>query len=255
MNWQERLNEHEETAPQDTWEEIRQSLELDRSGLREKLLALESEPPAAAWSGIRESLELRSTPVPRLAPFFRRHAATAGIAASLLLVVSVYLGSSDDIISSTASVASSVRPATSQATPSSPLNQHIDATNAPRPDIATGTAEDKPNPAWSSNNTKPQPTASIRPTNERTTQNRTSRGSNYIEICDEKGECDRLTYKLESWAPCLHASCSDAEVMGAERARRIDEWRAKLEQSTYIPAAGHFFDIGEMARFLQTEEY
>lgn len=253
MNWQERLNEHEETAPQDTWEELRQSLELDRSGLREKMLALESEPPATVWSGIRESLEPRSTPLPRLIPFFRRHAATAGIAASLLLVIYVYQRSSNNITSATASVAPGVGPI-NQTRPSAPENRHIDAATETRPDVTTGTAEVKPNPAWSSAGPKNPSPAGIRSAHGRTTQNRSSRGSNYIEICDEKGECDRLTYKLETWVPCLNASCSDAEGMRAEKARKIEAWRTKLEHSTYVPAAGHFFDIGEMAQLLQSED-
>ena len=252
MNWQERLNEHEETAPENTWDDLRQSLELDRSGLREKMLALESEPPATAWSRIRESLEPRSTPVLRLIPFFRRHAVTAGIAASLLLVIFVYRNASDDLPSASTTAATGIS-SIIQTAPEDQTIKPADQSPTPPEDHSAGSALARSNPAWSSTDPKTKSPVSIRSAVS-TNQHRPSRGSNYIEICDEKGECDRLTYKLETWAPCLNTSCTDAEGMRAEKARKIQAWRAKLEHSTYIPAAGHFFDIGEMAQLLQSEE-
>jgi hypothetical protein len=254
MNWQDRLKELEEDAPKEGWDNIRESLELDHSGLRKKLLHLESEPPAEAWSGIRKSLQVpRWRPIPRIIPFFRKHAASAAIAASLLLVVYVYLGSADRNPPLAAGLATGMGSALQRKTvdqhESIPLSSQTTAAgNAP------GSSEAGTGRPWPSARSVAQP-AVIQHSLEN--EGKTSayvKGANYIEICDQRGECDRLTYKLEAWAPCLNTSCTDANGGAAERARLIEAWRARLEQSSYVPAAGHFFDIGEMAQLLQTAE-
>lgn len=247
MNWQERLNEHEETPPQDGWKNIRQALEPEIGGLRKKMLSLEAEPPADGWDRIRRSLPPRRIPAARLIPMFRRHAVTAGIAASLLLVVYVYLGSSENIPPSSAALAPALQipPAGSP----KPFNSPTPQQKADRT-ASTPSTDARPEPAGAAG----LRSAEIRkhPAGKQRKGNR--QDANYIELCDRTGECDRLTYKLEEWAACLHASCPDADGKRAERARRIETWRSRLEQSTYVPAAGHFFDIGEMATLLQSAE-
>lgn len=253
MNWQERLNAHEEAPPQDGWPELKESLELDRSGLREKMLALESAPPLEAWPRIQKSLTYELKPVPRIIPFLRRHAGTAGIAASLLLVVYFYSGSSENIDPSALGLATGISstpptptiktpetpPSPSQATPPESTmssQEAITARHLSKSFALRGSGRRERPSAYISNNVA------------------YTTGENYIEICNQEGLCDRLTYKLEDWAPCLNATSNDALEIGAEKIKRIEAWRARLEQGSYIPAAGHFFDIGEMAQFLQSAD-
>jgi hypothetical protein len=249
MNWQERLNEHEEIPPQDGWQHIRQTLEPEPGGLRKKMLAFEAEPPVDGWDRILRSISQRRIPSARLIPMFRRYAVTAGIAASLLLVVYVYLGSSDDLTNISAGLAPVVRkPSTTSpkvvAPPAkTPPQPTMPIASAPLPDAMPDLAQ-----------TTRQRPRSFKGRTDRSQQKTIPQDANYIELCDRTGECDRLTYKLEDWAACLHASCRDADGKRAKRARKIEAWRSRLEQSTYVPAAGHFFDIGEMAALLQSGE-
>ena len=253
MNWQERLNEHEETAPQDGWAQLQQNLELDSSGLREKMLALESEPPATAWPGIRKSLEPRMSSTARLLPFFRRHATTAAIAASLVLVFFIYRGALGDMPPVAIGGAAGIQSAIHEK-PANPAKEHIQPDPANLADNTTGTSLKNPDLTWSAAKPEIQTPAYKKSAHRKAKPTTITQGANYIEICGEKAECDRLTYKLEDWAPCLNATCSDARGLQIEKARRIEAWRAKMEQSTYVPAAGHFFDIGEMAMLLQSAE-
>lgn len=253
MNWQERLNDFEESTPQDGWNNLREALELDRSGLREKLQAMEYEPPAAAWNHIRESLTSSPTKSARVIPLFRRHAATAGIAASLLLVIYIYLGSSGGTnprsVGLATGIGKNLHKKPSENTRNIYPHQSIQAEQTPATDPKVdhhNSAGIEPFKATSAFASKPTP----RPGHPSTI----STGENYIELCDRKGVCDRLTYKLEDWASCMHTACNGNDGIAADRARKIEAWRARLEQSTYVPAAGHFFDIGEMATLLQAEE-
>ena len=253
MNWQERLNQFEESAPQDGWNNLQEALELDQSGLREKLLAMEFEPPATSWNNIRESLISSQPKSARIIPFFRRHAATAGIAASLLLVIYIYLGSGGDITPGSVGLSTGMgknlhqKPSekTGKIDPGQSTQAELPPATDPEIDHHNSVGIEHFKAAFATaGKSAPRPGH----------QKNISTGENYIELCDEKGACDRLTYKLEDWASCMHASCIGNDAVATEKARKIKAWRVRLEQSTYVPAAGHFFDIGEMAAILQTAE-
>lgn len=253
MNWQERLKAHEEDTPQEGWAQLKEALELDRSGLREKMLTLESEPPSDVWPRIQKSLTYELKSVPRIIPFLRRHATTAGIAASLLLVVYFYSGSSENINPSDLELAtaiSSAHPTPAIKTPETP----------PAPSSATQPENKMISKDVFTGSRVPtshaQPRSGRRPRTSADISNNVAypAGENYIEICNQEGQCDRLTYKLEDWVPCLNAASHDAQEIRTEKTKQIEAWRARLEQSSYIPAAGHFFDITEMAQFLQSAD-
>lgn len=253
MNWQERLNQFEESTPQDGWNNLQEALELDRSGLREKLQAMEYEPPATSWNNIRESLIFSQPKSARIIPFFRRHAATAGIAASLLLVIYIYLGSGGDINSGSVGLATGMGNTLHKKASENTSNVDPDQSTQAEQTPATDPEVDHQDSGGIKRFTASSATTS-KPTPQPGHREKIITGENYIELCDRKGVCDRLTYKLEDWASCLHAACIGNDAIAADRARKIEGWRVRLEQSTYVPAAGHFFDIGEMATLLQAEE-
>lgn len=256
MNWQERLNEHEENAPGDGWENLRDTLELDHSGLREKMLALEHNPPENVWPGIQQSLssEMPRKALPRLIPFLRKHAASISIAASLILVIYIYRGSTGNINPDKLGLANEME----AALPSPAFKKP-----APNPSV-TGIEEHilekESGPIGTIDSTRMVSRTHLTYTGHpRSSRPKTSTGTlagdrNYIEICNQQGQCNRLTYKLEDWASCMNEACSGSPGMSAERIRQIEAWKARLEQSSFIPAAGHFFDIGEMAMMLHAAE-
>ena len=252
MNWQERLNAHEENAPQDGWDNLRESLELDHSGFRQKMLALESEAPADAWPRIQRSLrtEMSLTFVSRIIPLFRKHAVTAGIAASLMLVLFIYQGTSENNTPATLGLATEIGSKLSTPGATTPvINPSVLETD----DRVIATASDTTYSKNAATASRTHPRPMILPKSFPNELNMVplQADKNYIEICNQQGQCSRLTYKLEEWASCIDAACPESQGTRAERNRKIEAWRARLEQSSYIHAAGHFFDIGEMAELLQ----
>ncbi|NDC77043.1 MAG: hypothetical protein EBZ67_04105, partial [Chitinophagia bacterium] len=60
--------------------------------------------------------------------------------------------------------------------------------------------------------------------------------------------CNRINYKLEVMAKCLHTRGDKAGTDPCNR--ELQEWVDRMEHSAYVPAPGHFFDIVELAASL-----
>lgn len=257
MSWHKHLNELEEEVPKGAWDVIRNALALKQSNLQEKLQALESEPPPEAWISIRSALsnpkEIASESVPRMYRLIRRHAVSAAIAASLAAAVWVYQYDPTTNQQAYTSISASIRPNVARTT--IPRPPKANAPDAARPTTMSATTPAlKPGVPSTISNSVVTSLATTRLPKKTAGVLLPSSPGNYIDICDPKGKCDRLTYKLEDFAASLQspASLDTDDASSTSRHQRIDAWREKLGNSSYIPAAGHFFDILEMAAFLQT---
>ncbi len=262
MKWQQRLNEHEVAPHPQLWDALKDRMALQDSGMRRKMLDMEVPPPAHSWNDIRQQLAKEAphteTPrIPLIRQISRRYVSAAAMTASVILLTVLFIressSNSDKSPALTAAMKSPLRDIQlpSDPTPSSP------GTATPPETDKESTALSNPTlpPVPATIPTSSHSSASKRNISNPRTLVQIEPDNNYIRICGRPAECDRLTYKLEEWAPCIHEST--AKGQGAleltEEERRIESWRKNLEQSDYIPAAGHFLDILEMVSMLNRE--
>lgn len=264
MKWQERLNEHEERPRPEVWASLKDRMEVQNSDLAGKVLDLELTPPAGAWSEIRKRLSEEENKTQTNQPGIirrigRRYIPAAAMVASVVLLTTIYVRESQKRPDQSAKLAASIHVPISdmQKTEPAPTEPVVPA-EAPKNKTANSPPIALQSPKY----------ASVRKTNRNYISNGgrlhdhhekkqllIERGINYIQICGNSTQCDRLTYKLEEFAPCIHEAADrrHASKPATEKERRIDDWRRKLQQSDYVPAAGHFLDILEMASMLSRE--
>jgi hypothetical protein len=263
MKWQQRLNEHEVPPHPQVWDALKDRMALQNSSIPGKMHEMEVPPPADAWNEIRMRLTEDATSaekarIPLIRRISRRYASAAAMVASIILVTILYLRESTIKSDRSPAINAAMTPpieesgrlSSAETKDQTGSNEQIDAVSEKAtlpgqslPAVSDHYQTSSHASASKVNTPKFRNTVQIEP------------GSNYIRICGSTGDCDRLTYKLEEWAPCIHESSAQslAGQVLTEEVRRIESWRRNLEQSDYIPAAGHFLDILDMVSMLNGE--
>lgn len=233
MEWQKRLYEHEQDPPADLWPHLSERLHNGRGRLAGRFADLEAAPPEDAWSAISKTVAINDTKGNGILRRLVGWTVPAAAACLAYLAIRFFAPvSPSGPVPSAAAALSRVGKSKKPQEPSDP-GQKV-TRNLVVPPVRESVEE--PTPAV-------KVTAMARPAAG-------SRDANYIEVCDSSRlVCNRINYKLEGMAECLHAKGSLAGSGPCNR--ELQEWVDRMEHSNYVPAPGHFFDIVELAASLQ----
>lgn len=236
MEWQKRLYEYEQAPEPDQWPALSEHLHPGAGRLAGRLSDMEAAPPEDVWPAIAQAIAPPARQATGLLRRIRGYAVPAAAACLAFLALRISLHTSADDTRPTVATAIVRAPLLKEAPavpPSPPAVQHSSAaagstnTNGPkknRPPVSASAGRHLPDP----------------------------RDANYLEVCDPRGlVCNRINYKLEGMAECLHARTAVAASEPCNR--ELKEWVDRMEHSSYVPAPGHFFDIVELAASLREE--
>jgi hypothetical protein len=282
MQWQKRIYQHEESPPPDIWEEIRKQVEAEPIQLGQAIYDHSEPPPPELWETIHSVLSTEHNrnvvPLPKVSAFgwIRSHAA-AIISIGVLLTALVYLLTNTDYrfnpeklatgVSYTDSPSPTVEPGSAPATnQESPAIAEDTGGNSDEKPAITATVPEQTESAQAvkspvSGGPESHPPASAEKQTQRTEYIPgplrpgagliSYRDGNYIVVERPDGTEERVSYKLEEMVRVANAT--DKLKTKQYWNRQIREWQAKMDQSSVIPSASNFFDIAELARFLNEQ--
>lgn len=234
MEWKKDLYHYQETPPPQIWEQVSAELDTDVPAIREALFDHAEEPPAGVWSSICRELDREIEKAPVI--WYRRpvYAGAAAAALAAIVFLSTYLNNEKGVDLSASVYKPAVESLKQQ--PSRVPGETAPAVNGPTPlSVAPAPFEQPISPV----------TQTSLPPDGRDLATYSLRDAqvdrNYIYFTTSSGELKRTNYKFERMI-------ADMKKQDSEKMR---EWREKLAASAFIPTAGNFFDIAEMARLLE----
>lgn len=271
MQWQKELYQYQEIPPPHCWQEVQQQLGEEPIALGALLHEASENPPALIWNAIERDIRQSKQQAPATIRSFRRPylsyaAAVAGLVlfGSILLYVANQRSATIDVKDLAAGIslsdsqkqqkeadtAPSQSPASTEApaqTAELPPVQEKAAENAGKEAIAPQTlaASNQPDAKIHAEN-PPSPGTALGDTKIVYTD------GNYIQLVKPDGEVTRVSYKLAGMVKSMQGKKAET----AEQRKwmsTIDQWKAKLEQSSYAPAASNFFDIAGMLEVMEAE--
>lgn len=230
MEWQKRLYEHEQDPPADLWPHLSERLHNGRGSLTGRFADLEAAPPEDAWAAISKTARINDAKGNGLLRRLVGWTVPAAAACLAYLAIRVFAPASPAGVAPAAALSRVPKTKTSQAPPEP-------GQKVARKVVVPPVREASQAPALAETRARMQPGGH-------------PRDANYIEVCDSSRlVCNRINYKLEGMAECLHAKGSLAGSGPCNR--ELQEWVDRMEHSNYVPAPGHFFDIVELAASLQ----
>ena len=274
MQWTSELYHYESPPPEGSWDRISFELDNDISGLRKNLREIEETPPQAVWASVQKELDSTNTSNTIRLPWYRRPSrwvAAAAIAGTIFfadrMVNSPKFFSPAEIASSIVPAESSVIisdkqiPAEVTITPppvsvpseksvnaggsalSAEVPEHINATVYP----AAKENKRSAYTAYASIDAEIKPGEIKLPKNihdkrdYRLMKSIQFHDGNYIQIVSAEGNTTRVSYKLQEMIPAIRNDVDNPI---------LNQWKSRLQSSTFVPASVNFFDIAEMVGML-----
>jgi hypothetical protein len=271
MHWQKDLYQYEEIPPPYCWQEVQKLLVEEPIALGARLHAASETPPAPVWNAIERDIRSTAQPTPANIRAFRRpYLSYAATVTGLLLLGSIVIyvanqrSASIDVkdLAAGISLADSQKQQTESDTPptQSPATEDaiVQLTELPEVGESATTKSDIKTIA-------PQIISSSNLPDSRTDAGISQSGSNslrdikilytdgnYIQLVKPNGEVTRVSYKLAGMVKTMQGTKA-ATAEQKKWVSTIDQWKSKLEQSSYAPAASNFFDIAGMLEVMETE--
>ena len=231
MEWQKRLYNHEQAPPPDLWPAVSDRLRKAQGTLAGRFADHEAPPPDDAWPAISQSI--RNTDRKDKGILRRLAGWTIPAAAACLayLAIRLFAPASPSVVAPHATTALS----------RAPFVKRIRLAPQPGREPARMDIAPEVRDVSQVSHGLAIP-AKVRPVDVPV-------DANYIEVCDSSRlVCNRINYKLEVMAKCLHAR---GDMSGSDPCNReFQEWVDRMEHSAFVPAPGHFFDIVELAASL-----
>lgn len=213
MQWQKKLYQHEETPPEEIWERLQQEIADDPIELRSALLNFESDPPADIWQNVaREINGEESAPVIDIrARNYNRLYSYAAIIAGAVLIIAALLYA---YVNNGEGLNTKEFSTSIFSTDSQAKIKQTEVKNLPPVSYTDG---------------------------------------NYIHVLDNSGAYKNVSYKFYDMVQVMYANDSkSATPQGKEYWQNtITAWNEKIVKSSFVPAAGNFFDLAEMLSMLE----
>lgn len=274
MQWTSELYHYESPPPEGSWDRISFELDNDISGLRKNLREIEETPPQAVWTSVQKELDNTNTSNTIRLPWYRRPSrwvAAAAIAGTIFFADRMV---NSPRFFSPAEIASSIVPAESSAIISDkqiraevtippppvsvPSEKPVKAggsalsAEVPEPMNITVYPAAKENKrsvytAYASIDAEIKPGEINLPKNihdkrdYRLMKSIQFHDGNYIQIVSAEGNTTRVSYKLQEMIPAIRNDVDNPI---------LNEWKSRLQSSSFVPASVNFFDIAEMVGML-----
>jgi hypothetical protein len=260
MQWQRALYDYEAVPPPHCWEQVKESVSNEPLALGQSLHDWEAAPPDDAWKQVAVQIQpeepIHRIPAARTLtqrPIFAYAAVVAGI---LLLGSVLWYGFNDrENGLNVRDLAAGLSYADSQAK-STPAQEKPAVAQPPSVPSDAPSVASVPNAASAPSGGTSISTLSA-PAEEPVAYTPAISVSyadgNYIQLTEPDGDVTRVSYKLDRMVKAMHAR--NGKTNGTQRQewnRTLENWTARMAQSTYIPSGGNFFDIAEFVEFLNS---
>jgi hypothetical protein len=258
--------------------------------LSRKLIDIEIEPPLAAWPNIIASLDnqipVSSTPPTRVAKIPAKRYAVAAVTIGVLLTAALFLFNGADNSDTTRQEAAVTPAIIIPKTQAEPLNNNGNkgsnqiASNQPntrnrRSRIASPRSlshslsdNEQPSYTYAQHIHYTEPVAAINGSEQITVQApliRDENGNimmdpelisyddNYIIVTGPNGDRTRISKKFLKMVPYMNDVLPEGHLNGdgAVWKSRFEEWKKRLQNAAFVPAANNYLDIFELKEMIQ----
>ncbi len=213
MQWQKKLYQHEESPPGDIWERLQQEINDDPIQLRSALNNFESEPPPGSWQQIAAGIaDEEAAPVIDIrARNYNRLYSYAAIIAGAILIIAALLYGYVN---------------NGEGLNTKEFSASIISTDSPSKNNSSTLAA---KPAVSYDD------------------------GNYIQVMSTDGAYKNVSYKFYDMVQVMYENNSktSSEEGKIYWQNTITAWNEKIVESSFVPAAGNFFDLAEMITMLE----
>jgi hypothetical protein len=213
MQWQKKLYQHEETPPEEIWERLQQEIADDPIKLRSALLNFESAPPADTWQNVAREINAEEiAPVIDIrARNYNRIYSYAAIFAGAVLIIAALLYA---YVNNGEGLNTKEFSTSIFSTDSQAKIKNAEINNLPPVSYTDG---------------------------------------NYIHVLDGSGAYKNVSYKFYDMVQVMYANDSESATAKGKQywQNTITAWNEKIVKSSFVPAAGNFFDLAEMISMLE----
>lgn len=268
-----KMYNHEVIPPGDVWNAIQKDLDgqVSAGSLAEKMHAYEVAPPEGAWQQIVSKLDIKKIPVRNISggsPL--RWVAAAAVFLFLVTGAYYFLDSGETAGDRTASAGNATNPDQPVKTVPLAANQPVEKTKASAIDLHANTTErrtaaiQRKRPLHSS----PVKDANLVDADDVVIPARQILGESgepirdmsvvnpsndkYVSITAPNGQQTKISSKLAIAMPYLGFLTSDGQSISENHWKLlIEEWRARIMQSGFVPSSGNFLDILEFSELIK----